>query len=376
MGKRVILAVAGAGKTYHICHSIDPQKKNLILGFTHENIHNIIDELISAHGRIPKLTVVMTFDSFVYRYMVCPYEPTIGAFFGQPSFASNGITTINPPPQRTKINGKYINNRLYVPKNKIGHYITPNGKYYCANLSELVMQVKNDRNALIKRAAANINKFFEHVLIDEFQDFREYDYDLIIALAKQIDEMVLVGDYYQHSVAGLNNTGKPFTKRSGDVAYGDFVKELINLNFSVDETTLNKSRRCSADVCEFIQEKLAVKIESHDGHDGSVIWLDDGNVGTVINDSRICKLVYNRATDYYPFKFMNWSYSKGDTVAEACVILTKDFENMDKSNFTLQDISVSTRNKLYVAMTRSKGKVYLVKASVFKKFKESYCLKQ
>lgn len=41
MAKRVILAVAGAGKTYHICHEIDPAKRNLILAFTHENIYNI-----------------------------------------------------------------------------------------------------------------------------------------------------------------------------------------------------------------------------------------------------------------------------------------------------------------------------------------------
>lgn len=31
MAKRVILAVAGAGKTYYICHEIDPTKRNLIL---------------------------------------------------------------------------------------------------------------------------------------------------------------------------------------------------------------------------------------------------------------------------------------------------------------------------------------------------------
>ena len=31
MTKKVILAVAGAGKTYHICHNIDKNKKNLIL---------------------------------------------------------------------------------------------------------------------------------------------------------------------------------------------------------------------------------------------------------------------------------------------------------------------------------------------------------
>ena len=70
MDKRVILAVAGAGKTYHICHTIDPRKRNLILAYTNENIHNIQKELCDAHGMIPELTTVMTFDSFVYRDMI------------------------------------------------------------------------------------------------------------------------------------------------------------------------------------------------------------------------------------------------------------------------------------------------------------------
>ena len=371
MAKRVILAVAGAGKTYHICHSIDPNKKNLILGFTHENIHNIMDEFIDAYGRDPELTTVMTFDSFVYRYLVCPYEPTIGEYFGKPEFVSTGITTIDPPPQRLIKNGRPVPNPYYVSKDKLEHYITSNGQYYCANLSELMIQVKRDRKSLIKRAAANINNFFDHVLIDEFQDFREHNYELIIAIAKQVDEIVLVGDYYQHSVAGLNNTGKPFKKRSGDVAYDDFVRELEGLNFFVDEVTLSKSRRCSANVCKFVREKLGINIESDNNHEGSVIWLDEGNIETVINDPKIRKLVYKDASAYH-FKPMNWSYSKGDTVAEACVILTKDFESMDRNDFTSQDIPVTTKNKLYVALTRSAGNLYLVKASVFKKIKELY----
>lgn len=41
MVKQVVLAVAGAGKTYRICHAIDPEKRNFILAFTHENVANI-----------------------------------------------------------------------------------------------------------------------------------------------------------------------------------------------------------------------------------------------------------------------------------------------------------------------------------------------
>ena len=94
MDKRIILAVAGAGKTHHICHVIDPQKRNLILAYTHENIYNIKNELIDACGKVPELTSVMTFDSFVYRHIVCPYEPTIAEHFGWDRFRGKGITTI------------------------------------------------------------------------------------------------------------------------------------------------------------------------------------------------------------------------------------------------------------------------------------------
>ena len=52
MAKKVILAVAGAGKTYHICHKIDPTKRNLILAFTHENIHNIQTVFCHTHGSV------------------------------------------------------------------------------------------------------------------------------------------------------------------------------------------------------------------------------------------------------------------------------------------------------------------------------------
>lgn len=74
MDKRVILAVAGSGKTYHICNNLDPQKKYLILAFTHENISNILSELVKAYGHVPYLTSVMTFDAFKNRFILKPYE--------------------------------------------------------------------------------------------------------------------------------------------------------------------------------------------------------------------------------------------------------------------------------------------------------------
>lgn len=371
MDKRIILAVAGAGKTYHICHAIAPQKRNLILAYTHENIHNIINELVDAFDKVPELTSVMTFDSFVYRYFVCPYEPTIAEHFGQNEFQSKGITTIDPPTKTIKKGNRNIPNPKYKSKDQFNHYITSGNQYYCATISELVMYVKKGKDSLLKRAAERLNLFYDQIFIDEFQDFREYDYDLIIGLSKMLNSILLVGDYYQHSVSAINNSGKPFKNRNNDVSYADFVAELKKQKFDIDENTLSKSRRCSKEVCAFIKEKLRINIESEDINTGKVKWIAEDQIKAILQNPAILKLVYNEAANY-SFEAMNWSYSKGDTVDAACVILTDKFEKLDTDEFSLAGISVQTINKLYVAMTRSKGDLFLIKASMFKKYKSAY----
>ena len=375
MAKKVILAVAGAGKTYYICHKIDPAKRNLILAFTHENIHNIQKELCDAHGCVPELTMVTTFDSFVYHQLILPYEPSIAEHFACPRFSSCGICMTDPP-SKTKKNaeGKSVANPHYRQKDSLTHYVTMNRQYYCATLSELVLQVKKNRESLIKRLAARLNLFFDCILIDEFQDFREYDYELIMALAKRLNDVILVGDYHQHSVSATNNSGKPFKNKSKDVSYVDFVAELRNSGFEVDLTTLDKSRRCSAEICNYISEKLHINIASNGDHCGSIVWIDD-DPSAVLNQDQIIKLVFNEAANY-TFRAMNWSYSKGDTVDSACVILTDGLDNLGSDSFNPEKIKRSTLNKLYVAMTRSRGDLYLIKASTFKKLRDAYRIEE
>ncbi len=371
MAKKVILAVAGAGKTYHICHKIDPTKKNLVLAYTHENIHNIQKELCDAYECVPELTTVMTFDAFVYHNLILPYEPSIASHFSVPRFTSRGICLTDPPPQRIKDkNGEMVYNPLYRKKDTLTHYVTKKHQYYCATLSELALQVKKGRDSLIKRAAIRLNMFYDSVMIDEFQDFREFDYELIIKLAKHLNNVLLVGDYYQHSVSARNNTGKPFKTPKGDVPYANFIESVLKAGFEIDTTTLSTSRRCSADVCNYVRSKLGIDITSTGDNKGQVIWADN-IANEVLSNDQITKLVYSEATRY-SFSALNWSYSKGDTVDCACVILTKDFEKLAEDNFSIKEISISTLNKLYVAMTRSRGDLYLIKSSTFKRLQDTY----
>ena len=371
MAKRVILAVAGAGKTYHICHSIDPAKRNLVLAFTHENVFNIQRELIDAFGAIPELTTVSTFDSFVYHNLILPYEPSIGAHFGCDQFVSKGITVIDPPPQRIERgNGMTIPNKRYFAKNKLRHYIDSGLRYYCVTLSELALQVKCGKTALVVRAANRLNLFYDEISIDEFQDYRKHDYDLILKLSKALNSVTLVGDYFQHSVSGKNNSGKPFAKGKIEIGYREFLGKLEKEGFEIDEITLNESRRCAPAVCSFVSEKLDIKITSSGDCDGEVIWVEE-NPDAILSDDRIIKLVY-KDSDRYAFRSVNWSYSKGDTMNATCIVLTDAFEKLHEDDFSLEGVSRVTINRLYVALTRSRGNVYLIRASVFKTVRDRY----
>lgn len=373
MAKRVILAVAGAGKTYHICHAIDSKKRNLILAFTRENVANIQRELIDAFGTIPELTTISTFDSFVYHNLILPYEPSIGAHFGYAQFASKGITTIDPPPQCIKSSGgKMIPNRRYVTKDKLSHYIDIGFRYYCATLSKLALQVKNGKATLVGRAANRLSLFYDEIRIDEFQDFREHDYDLIVKLSKALDNVTLVGDYYQHSVSAQNNSGRPFAKGKAEIGYQEFLGKLKKEGFEIDETSLRESRRCAPAVCSFVSKKLGIQIVSSGNNEGEVIWVEE-DPDAILSNDRIVKLVYNNSDDY-AFRSVNWSYSKGDTMDSTCVVLTNRFEKLAEESFSLEGISRQTINKLYVALTRSRGDVYLIRASVFKTVRDKYCL--
>ena len=370
MAKRIILAVAGAGKTYHICHEIQPDKRNLIVAFTHANIKNIQNELLRAYGKIPEMTRVMTFDAFVYHMLIRPYEASIFEFFGEDyKFAETSITLKKPPQQRLKINGRDVPNRKYKKKEFLQHYMDERKQYYCETLSELAMYVKQGRESLIQTAAKKLNFFFDNILIDEFQDFREYDYELIVKLSKFLTNIVLVGDYYQHSVSGQNNSGKPFKKAKTEICYDDFIGELRRERFEVDETSLIHSRRCSKEICSFVRNKLGIQIQSAGINAGTVIR--PLNIQEILDDKNIVKLVYDNASRY-SFRAVNWSYSKGDTYEAACVILNGSTRKLIEETFSASTLKKATLNKLYVALTRSKGDLYIVTSDEFEAIKEKY----
>mgnify|MGYP000014962351 FL=1 len=370
MDKRVILAVAGAGKTYTLCKNVDANKRNIILAFTNQNIKNISKELNENHDETIENTYVYTFDSFKYNFFIRPYEPIIAKHFGITTFESKGISLVTPPP-RFKNN---FPNPDYKDSSLFEHYVIKD-KYYCDNLSELILKVKKKGEYnLFDIAMKNINNFFECIYIDEFQDFRQHDYELMEKVIKKSKNIVLVGDYFQHSVNARNNTGKPFkvgnskeTKRI--ITYEEYIELLKKLNLKIDTESLKRTRRCPENICKFIREKFNIQIYADNENKGDITFLEDINeIKKVIENNDIIKLVESDSK-IYSFNCINWGYSKGDTYNDICVILTDRFKNFKKEK-NIEYTSIV--NKIYVALTRTKGNLYIIEKEKFDDIKYNY----
>lgn len=380
MDKRVILSVAGAGKTFTICNNIEEEKRNVIIAYTVQNVKNIEKELIEKFGYIPKYTKIFTFHKFVYNFLIRSYENSISRYYNF-KFKSKGLC-FDEPVNATNSFGEY--NYNYKLQNNIQHFVKGD-KLYSSRISELVNYLCKTKCDVFTKALNQLNIFFDNIYIDEFQDFREENYKLLERIIKGFNNILLVGDYYQHSVSSINNTGLPFQKRRKNKLTGKMEKYIINydeycdalekIGLKVNSTDLIKSRRCSKDVCEFVYQRLKIQIESKDINKGNVMFItNEEDAIKILNDNNITKLTYN--TPYiWNFNAISWSYSKGDTYSDVLVILTDKFEKIDCDSFLLDKIPQTTINKLYVAITRTDKDLYILKSSIFNRIKDSYLKK-
>lgn len=365
MDKRVILAVAGAGKTYTICNDLDSKKNNLILAFTRQNVDNIKAELEKKYIIIPNSVKIMTFHSFVYQMVVLPYFPSFLKKYNSDGLKLEGVTFKEPPPPTFTKNGYRIKNINYYKVDNIKHYVEKK-QIYCSLMTTLC----NKDKKVLKRAIGNLSQFFDMIYIDEFQDFRNEDYKFISYVSRNVDNICLVGDFFQHSVSGTNNSGQPFKNGKNFTLYEDYLMMLKKEKFMVDNTRLKYSRRCSKSICEFVQKKLKISVVSSEMNLGNIIWVNEENIDAVLQNDSIVKLV-EKGSSQYIFNCINWGYSKGDTYSQICVILTGALENMNSYDFVFSGSPIS-RNKLYVALTRTKGDLYIMKKSIFDKKKCNY----
>lgn len=343
MDRRLMLAVAGSGKTTHIIEQLNLEQRFLIVTYTDNNVAHIKKAIIKKFGYEPQNITLLSYFQFLIR--VC-YRP-----FLKSKIKAKGITWEMPNAKTLKF--KRTDERFYMTHNR---YL------YHNRIAKLCQERCLD---FIKK---RLERFYDYFMFDEIQDLGGHDFNLIIGLLPIKMNILFVGDFFQHTFD---------TSKDGNVnksLYSDKKKYLKMWNKSgltIDTTTLNYSHRCSPTICNFVTNKLGIDMKSHRKDEVSILYVSDKEQAVELyKDDTKVKLFFSDSRKYDCYS-CNWGASKGlDNFVDICIVLNattlKAYQNGKFSK-----LASSTRNKLYVACTRARGNVYFIPCEFIGKFKQS-----
>lgn len=334
MDKKVIFAVAGSGKTTHIVSGLSEQKRTLILTYTIDNYENLHRKICDKFNGIwPENITLMKYFSFLFSFC---YKP-----FLSDKLRARGIIFCENP------------NRSFT-KNRLGYYMTENRYLYSNRLSLLLLE----NNSVLTEIQARIKKYFDELIIDEVQDFGGRDFSFLELLMSTDIDMLFVGDYNQHTYS---------TSHDGNVncsLFDDrklYEQRFSSKGFNIDCTTLTNSWRCSRNVCDFIRNNMGIDIYSNrpESDNTSIEFLSTPDASNIIDNGDIIKLHYQNAAKSGA-GHKNWGEVKGvDHYQDVCVMLNKTTA-IKRASCCLHELAFLTKNKLYVAITRARGNVFLI----------------
>lgn len=342
MDKRVIFAVAGAGKTTYIINCLALDKRALIITYTENNYHNLRRRVIQKFGLIPENITILTYYNFLYSFC---YKP-----FLHDKIRAKGINWTPPPPFTLRL--KRSDMRFYMDSLR---------RLYSNRIAKLVAQMD-----VVDNIVQRLSKYYDQFFVDEVQDFGGHDFNLLIDLCTSELDINFVGDFYQHTFD---------TSRDGVVnkaLYDNFeaYKSIFEkVGMTADTTTLSHSYRCTPAVCQFITEKLWIEIHSHKEEQSEVKLISEPEeVMEKFNCENTVKLFFQNHAKYPCFS-QNWGKSKGqDHYGDVLVMLypaaMKAFKD-EKFN----DLPASSRNKLYVACTRANNNLYFAEEALVRKYR-------
>lgn len=340
MDKQLIFAVAGSGKTQKIIGELNEHKRSLVVTYTNDNLNNLRQSVLRKFGCMPSNITIITYFSFLYSFCFRP-------FFSY-KLKDNCFTWDTP-------------NTFPVAPN-IKHYMNTNRYLYANRTAKYILE-----NNGVEKIKTRLEKYFDNWFIDEVQDFGGNDFNLLMEIAKSSLDMTFVGDFYQHTYDTSRDSKINQNLHKNGIE--EYRKRFKKIGFGVGDKSLNKSHRCSQSVCDFITKNIGIEIYSHREDDTNVnIIFNENEAIELYKNDMIVKLFYQNHTKYNCYS-NNWAKSKGlDNYDDVCVVLNDNTaEFFDKGN--LSKLPPLTKNKFYVACSRAKGNLFIIKEQHLKQFK-------
>lgn len=340
MDKKLILAVAGSGKTSLLISELSLEKRFLIVTYTLTNKDNIQKKIFEKFGFFPSNITLLSFFSFLYNFC---YKPFLSY-----KYPSRGLNYLPNPNRFAKMDEKkyYFDNKNQIFSNRISKFI----------------QNTNTSADVIAR----LEKYYDYFFIDEIQDLAGNDINFFWELAGSKIGILAVGDFYQHTYdTSRDGTVNKNLHEDLNVYKSSFEKK----GFKSDAEKLSFSYRCGKEICDFIKDNLGIEIKSANQNHSSIVFVKDKDeVKKIMEDYSIVKLFYREHYKYRCFS-KNWGESKGeDDYTNVSIIVNKDqFAKLQIKE--IMDLAPQTRNKLYVAISRARQNVYFISSDLISEYK-------
>lgn len=337
--KKLTLAVAGSGKTTKLINQLNLEESFFIVTYTITNSNLIRERIITRYGFLPNNIEVFTYFNFLYSFCVKPF-----LLF---KYNLKGVY-LESPPDHTN----------YLKNQDLKKYISPKGYVYHNRMAKLI-QVEN----LVEDVILRLEKFCDHFYYDETQDLGGHDFNFTLLLSQAKINFLFVGDFYQHTYATSFDRNVNMNLHKN---YQNYIKHFKQKNITIDVKSLNNSWRCSPTMCNYISNNLGIQIGSHRTDTTKIEMISDkSHIEEILKNDEIIKLVYSDASKR-PFRAKNWGECKGeDDYINTCIILNKNTAKLFNQN-SLMKLANRTKNKLYVALSRTRESCYLIDEKLVK----------
>ena len=366
MPNRLIIAAAGAGKTYQIIseslEAVRAGKKVLVITYTEANQRELVSRFEEKEYALRANFVVKGWFSFLLEDFIRPYQTCLfperidSIRFNDSNPHRKGKYAI--PGRAESLASGGVN-----PKHYLSDGATSVHTQFIAKLARKVSD--QSENKAIKRLA----EIYDHLYIDEVQDLIGWDYE-VIDLVRQLSdlEVICVGDFRQTIYATAHATKKPTTS-------AEKLDKFISMGFEQQPNSC--SRRSLQSICDFADQVHAG--EGYEKTDSLVTQVPDE-----FNSHQGVFVVKHSDLDSYLEQFaptvlrwsipasnfiknsnidkVNFGKAKGLGFDRVLILPTnKILQYLKKDNKVFkQEKTEKSKNQLYVAITRARYSLALL----------------
>ena len=341
----VKISAAGAGKTWDICHEAleagRAGKRSLIVTYTNRGADSIRKEICKQNnGVLHEKVFIKKWFRFLLSDWIKPYQNyMIG-------------------PKNVNIIKSIDFSEAYGIVNKfktgtIRRYVTIGRNLRSNFVSEMAFYLNGESDFKVLH---RLEEIYANIYFDEIQDLAGYDLQLMELLLNSSIGITCCGDNKQATFSTHNaRKNKAKTGRNIWAFFADYDKRG-NVSFIKNLA----SRRFNQDICDFansvhpVGDQITTIMDEVTEHDG-VFLIRKEDVSDYFAWYKPQVLRFDAKTDNQGYQTVNFGACKGETFDRVMIL-----PNGPLQRFVLGKAALSTPEKYYVAVTRSKYSIAIV----------------